>query len=97
MTLREPTWVLDDAASPEESACASACRACIEANESQVGCSQGLLPCNIRLARTTCDVYWDCKGPVHTFTPVSKRPLGVSMMKDGGLKGYSGGSSMRPW
>jgi hypothetical protein len=31
------------------------------------------------------------------FMPVSKRPLGVSMMMDGGLKGYSGGSKIRPW
>ena len=28
---------------------------------------------------------------------VSKRPLGVSMRKLGGLKGYSGGNRMRPW
>lgn len=27
---------------------------------------------------------------------VSKRPLGLSMRKLGGLKGYSGGSRMRP-
>ena len=31
------------------------------------------------------------------FTPVSKRPLGDSSRKLGGLKGYSGGSRMRPW
>lgn len=30
------------------------------------------------------------------LTPVWKRPLGVSIMNDGGLKGYSGGSRMRP-
>lgn len=31
------------------------------------------------------------------LTPVWKRPLGVSIMKAGGLKGYSAGSRMRPW
>jgi hypothetical protein len=31
------------------------------------------------------------------LTPVSKRPLGESIMKAGGLKGYSAGSKMRPW
>jgi len=31
------------------------------------------------------------------FTPVSKRPFCVSITNDGGLKGYSGGSRMRPW
>lgn len=31
------------------------------------------------------------------FTPVSKRPEGVSMTKAGGLKGYSAGIRMRPW
>ena len=36
-------------------------------------------------------------GDPSTLTPVSKRPLGDSMIKEGGLKGYSGGSKMRPW
>ena len=31
------------------------------------------------------------------FVCVSKRPVGESIRNDGGLKGYSGGSSMRPW
>lgn len=31
------------------------------------------------------------------LTPVSKRPLGESIMNAGGLKGYSGGSRIRPW
>ena len=31
------------------------------------------------------------------FTFVSKRPVGESIRKEGGLKGYSGGSRMRPW
>jgi hypothetical protein len=31
------------------------------------------------------------------LTPVSKRPLGVSITKAGGLKGYSAGMRMRPW
>lgn len=30
------------------------------------------------------------------FMPVWKRPLGVSIIKAGGLKGYSAGSRMRP-
>jgi hypothetical protein len=30
------------------------------------------------------------------LVPVWKRPLGVSIMKAGGLKGYSDGSRMRP-
>lgn len=33
----------------------------------------------------------------HILTPVSKRPLGDSIMKPGGLKGYSAGRRMRPW
>jgi hypothetical protein len=28
---------------------------------------------------------------------VWKRPLGVSIMKEGGFMGYSGGRMMRPW
>lgn len=28
---------------------------------------------------------------------VWKRPLGVSIMKEGGFMGYSGGRRMRPW
>ena len=31
------------------------------------------------------------------FTFVSKRPVGESIRKEGGLKGYSGGSRIRPW
>lgn len=42
-----------------------------------------------------------CAVPVpvhpHILTFVSQRPLGVSIMKAGGLKGYSAGSRMRPW
>lgn len=33
----------------------------------------------------------------HILTLVWNRPLGVSIMKLGGLKGYSAGSRMRPW
>lgn len=31
------------------------------------------------------------------LTFVSKRPVGDSIRKEGGLKGYSGGNRMRPW
>lgn len=31
------------------------------------------------------------------FMLVSNRPLGVSITKAGGLKGYSAGMMMRPW
>ena len=33
----------------------------------------------------------------HILVLVSKRPLGVSMMNEGGLKGYSAGSVILPW
>jgi len=47
--------------------------------------------------RAACEGQAGHQQPARTFTPVSKRPLGVSMMNEGGLNGYSGGSSMRPW
>ena len=80
----------------------SGCRACIEATRVTGAlhrASQGLLPCNIRLEPYNLRkrVLGLQRACARTFTPVSKRPLGVSMMKDGGLKGYSGGSRMRPW
>jgi hypothetical protein len=42
-----------------------------------------------------CSGWWlDIERQI--FVPVWKRPLGVSIMKAGGLKGYSLGSRMRP-
>ncbi len=43
-----------------------------------------------------CSGWWlEMERQIFMF--VSKRPLGVSIMKEGGLKGYSAGSRMRPW
>ena len=43
-----------------------------------------------------CSGWW-AEIDRHIFTPVSKRPLGESIMNAGGLNGYSAGSRMRPW
>lgn len=40
---------------------------------------------------------WYAEMLRQTFILVSNRPLGVSRMMDGGRKGYSVGSRMRPW
>ena len=40
---------------------------------------------------------WCAEKERQTFTPVSKRPDGVRKTMFGGLKGYSGGRSIRPW
>jgi hypothetical protein len=43
-----------------------------------------------------CSGWWE-EMDRQIFTPVWNLPLGVSIMKAGGLKGYSAGSRMRPW
>ena len=40
---------------------------------------------------------WKSEKERQILFPGSKRPLGVSITKAGGLKGYSAGMRMRPW
>ena len=43
------------------------------------------------------DSGWWLEMDRQILTPVSNRPLGVSITKAGGLNGYSAGMRMRPW
>ena len=40
---------------------------------------------------------WCCVMERQIFVLVSNLPLGVSSTNEGGLNGYSGGNSTRPW
>lgn len=52
----------------------------------------------VRMLHEGCQLSgWWPEIDKHIFLFVSKRPFGVSRMIDGGFKGYSVGSTMRPW
>ena len=51
-----------------------------------------------RIDQLGCHCFgWCCEMLRQIFVFVSNRPFGVSSTNDGGLKGYSGGNTMRPW